>query len=274
VKKRGAEAAVAGMVAKVRNAFRKCFVVKPASAEAVGEREEGKLVNLNIHFDLAELVIYTATAGVVWHLIGNLVQGAALHLNAALLRKAELKKKAVEVALAEQQGAGYQARSAKEYERMQVQHAATRSRAPGHAAGTARGEELMAAHAADQFHHRARGLAAAVLRSRTVRKLQHGALVLYLPRRQEPVRGVRQERARVESRRSNSMKHQGSCAIEADATKIRPRLVRKHRQLANRTATLFTFGRLLVIYNRHCFVDGECKRCFAIQQKKEKAAAA
>jgi hypothetical protein len=55
-------------------------------------------VNLNIHFDLAELVIYmekadAVTAGVVWHLIGNLAQGAALHLNAALLRKAELKKK-------------------------------------------------------------------------------------------------------------------------------------------------------------------------------------
>jgi hypothetical protein len=41
VKKRGAEAAVAGMVAKVRNAFRKCFVVKPASAKlTVKEKKE------------------------------------------------------------------------------------------------------------------------------------------------------------------------------------------------------------------------------------------
>jgi hypothetical protein len=81
-------------------------------------------VDLNIHFDLAELVVYTVVAGVVWHLIGNLVQGAALHLNTALLHKRQLKKLAVEVAL-EEQRAKYQREAKKEYQEMVALHVAS-----------------------------------------------------------------------------------------------------------------------------------------------------
>lgn len=91
------------------------------------------------------------------------------------------------------------------------------------------------------------------------------------------------------------MKHKGSCAIEADVTKIRPRLVSNRKairrgghKLSNRTASLFTFARgLMVIYNRHRFYRAvkhaggrlrielhECERCGAAKEKKEKAAAA